>query len=141
MALPVALLIVGCASGKDELTKQVEQMSAQLRELRAATLTAQDRLDALEEPRGPGGADNRREDAEGEAGAAGRPSLEVVRLSPTPDGQQALDDDPMAMPEPEEEDTGPRPLVRANGKGGSVDERGSKPQGATGSRRPMARSK
>ncbi|MBW2524127.1 MAG: hypothetical protein JRI23_08125 [Deltaproteobacteria bacterium] len=140
MALPVALLIVGCASGKDELTKQVEQLSAEIRELRAAALTAQDRLDALEE-RGPTG-----ESADGDGGAAdgaspkGRPSLDVVRLSPAeenPDGSAA----PTMAEGPPEEDDDSRPVVRVTRNGGRVDRLRTGAQSAASGRRPMAKSK
>lgn len=137
MALPTALLVLGCASGKDELTKQMEQMNAEIRELRAAALTAQDRLDALEERDTAAAAGS---GVAAEPGVAGRPNLEVVRLTPTPPGGEEAEPDE-AVGDPPAEPSGPRPVVRANQYGGKVDVRGRGTGGAAVGRRPMAISK
>ena len=120
MRLPVRLVSVlslagllaaaGCGSGHDVAEKQLADMRADLTRLRASQAAMTERLDALEIDRGsfhksaapatptPAGAPT----ADGD-----RPSLDVVRLSPS-DGDGDADTD------------GQRPIIRAVGDGGSI---------------------
>lgn len=137
MALPIALVVVGCASGNDELRKQLDEMSAEIRELRAAALASQDRLDALEEDDRAVGAGAAAEAPRKDA--TERPTLEVVRLSPNPEAT-SQPGDPLPWQAPVD-DEGERPVLRADRHGGSVEVEGDQAHPGGGGRRPMARSR
>lgn len=139
MALPLAMVVVGCGSATEEMSKQIEQLQAEIRELRAAALASQDRLDALEQPGSAVGDDAVGGPAGSGEHAADRPPLDVVRLSPESADSAGDVVDPVAVAEPEP-NAGKRPMVRANRFGGSVDDRGAAARtgGGAGAAHPMA---
>jgi hypothetical protein len=96
----------GCGAGHDVAEKQLADMRAELTRLRASQATLTERLDALEIDKGSF--------HKGAAPAAppptaegDRPSLDVVRLSPS-EGDGDADTD------------GQRPVIRASGSDGSI---------------------
>jgi hypothetical protein len=101
-------LAAGCA-GRDATEKELAELHAELARLRAGQAALGERLDKLEIDRGTfnGGAAPRARTAAPGTPDGDRPSLDVVRLSPSEgDG----DADPDAS----------RPVLRAVGDGGSV---------------------
>lgn len=118
MALPVVVVVTACGGQTDDLSKQINEMQSQIRQLRASTLAAQDRLEALEQHEPATSA----EGSEAAARAADRPELQVVRLVPDEDG---MPPEPAAAPETESSWTDDdRPMLRGDRHGAKIDKNG-----------------
>jgi hypothetical protein len=119
LALAAALLgATGCADSNDELTKQLGQMQAEVRDLRGSSLATQDRIEALEHELG---ALQQARKVEQTHADTGRPSLPVVRLSPASDDaapSEAAAPAPEAVSAPSLE---PRPVLRGDRFGATLD--------------------
>ena len=95
----------GCGGGHDVAEKQLADLRAELTRLRASQAAMTERLDALEIDRGA--FHKSAAPAAPPAAEADRPSLDVVRLSPS-EGDGDADTD------------GQRPVIRAVGSDGSI---------------------
>jgi hypothetical protein len=106
----VALLAfaAGCGGGHDVTEKQLADMRAEIAKLRASNAALSERVDTLEIGRGTFAKDAPAADAP-RPPDRDRPDLDVVRLAP---GEGEGDADPEA----------PRPMIRAVGEGGSVQQ-------------------
>jgi hypothetical protein len=123
LALAAALLgAAGCADSNEELTKQLGQMQAEVRDLRGSSLATQDRIEALEHELAA--LQQARKAAPGHA-EPDRPTLPVVRLSPASD-DAAPSEPPTPAPEavsaPSLE---PRPVLRGDRFGATLDANGA----------------
>ncbi len=74
----LALCSFGCASSKDEVAKQLEEIKREMTTLRASNAALKDRLDMIESTPSAAHVDGKRP---GEA-TGDRPFLEVVHLAP-----------------------------------------------------------
>jgi tol-pal system protein YbgF len=122
-ALPLAVLLAasgaaGCAGEHDVADKQLADLRAEMAKLRADHARLTERLDNLELARGSFHGANAGATADPAVPAAAprpledRPDLAVVHLGPD---ASADTDDP--------DDNSPRPVVRASGSGGVVQDR------------------
>ena len=113
-----ALLATGCANNNDELTKQLGQAQAEIRELRGSSLAAQDRLEALE--RQLEGLEQARQSAQA-LREPDRPSLPVVRLAPGGEEPPAAEGAPPAPDAPSPASLEPRLVLRGDRFGATLD--------------------
>jgi hypothetical protein len=132
LRLAVAGLLVGvsgCATENEELTRQLGELQAEIREVRGTSLATQDRLDSVERQI----AALREQARETAAQNPGdRPTLPVVRLNPA---EPPVSDDPATAPtESDPGAEGPRPVLRGDPSGAVIDTDGS--SGGKGPRRP-----
>ena len=105
LAVLASLGLLGCAGGKDAADKELAELRTTLTKLRADQAVMSERLDALEVGRTGRAAGGGVVPASGVVG--GRPDLDVVRLAPEPG--ETTDGD------------GPRPVIRALGRAGSIE--------------------
>jgi hypothetical protein len=112
--LITGLALVGCSNGREELTRELNQLQRELARVRASNSALQDRVEALEQRR------ERTAEASDEPDKDDRPALEVVRIEPD-----------SAKPSPEEpvSDEDDRPVIR-NGFRGRVEMSDAPPQAA-----------
>jgi hypothetical protein len=132
----------GCADNSDELSKELGQAQAEIRDLRGSSLATQDRIEALERELGALTQARKADQARTETD---RPSLPVVRLSPpSDDGAPGETAPAVAAPEataaPSLE---PRPVLRGDRFGTTLDAtsgatHGGAP-GLAGPRRPPSK--
>ena|SRR5688572_5894411 len=120
----VALACSACASNKDELTKQLDDVRREVVALRATSSALQDRLDVLE-----AGATTAAE--EEKPVANDRPSLEVVHLSPA---EEAPAEEPIPVAPPPVDD-GPPVVLKGDENGVETVE---EPAPATKPKNPWA---
>ncbi|MCC6525272.1 MAG: hypothetical protein IT373_21645 [Polyangiaceae bacterium] len=116
----------GCAASKDQLSEELTKLQTEVARLRAESITLGDRLEALEQG---APADGARSSSDGAGKPAGepRPSLAVVRLTPL--GAEAAGG---AGPAPEDESVDePRPLLRGDGRGATIETVGPGDKAAT----------
>jgi hypothetical protein len=122
LAACCALFGTGCAQDNEDLTKQLGQLQAEIRDLRGSSLAAQDRLEALERQLGVLDQALKGVQASGETD---RPSLPVVRLSPQ------SEEPPQAEPAPPLPDAAsagslePRLVLRGDKRGATLDATGA----------------
>ncbi|HZO13088.1 MAG TPA: hypothetical protein VFB62_07510 [Polyangiaceae bacterium] len=109
----VVLVAGGCASGRDELARELTQMKREMAQVRATNLSLQDRLEGLEE--------RQQRSAKNEATPEeeDRPTLEVVRLEP--EGAA-----PKVEPVEEETDEA-RPVIKTGVRGSVEMSEGARP--------------
>lgn len=107
-----------CSSQRDALSRDIEQVRNEIKQLRADSLTMQDRVEALEQR--PGTAAPGPGPAAGSV-AADRPPLSVVRLMPQSD-EPAVVEQPAA---PEAADASSRTVLRGDKNGARIEESGS----------------
>jgi outer membrane murein-binding lipoprotein Lpp len=101
------MLLAGCSGGSDAMQKQLDEMKDQVTRLRASNLALQDRVDGLEEQATVQAA---RDEIPGAAEADDRPQLEVVRVVPPSEPEQA------AL-EPSAPVDDHRPMIKRNARG------------------------
>lgn len=112
-----AAIAAGCGgSNRDAMEKRVANLQDEITRLQNTNDRLGERVQALEitsmRPRAP--AADAAAAAESEESRVARPALKVVKLGP---GQPAPGAAPAAEPEPEpvEEETGPRPVIKDHG--------------------------
>lgn len=108
------LQLVGCAAQSNNQTKQINELSEQVRRLQATTDHLQERMSALENLRAR---ESERSSRQVPAATPGVPDLPVVKM--TPDARAGTSDAPAANGETEE----PRPLIV--GEGSRIETRSS----------------
>ena len=101
--LPAAVASAACTSNNEVLKKHLDRMERDVVQLRAANLALQDRLEALEQV------------PTAQPQMNDRPTLDVVRLTPS-------DDAAAPLLEAERVDDAPRPLLRAEGDEARIEE-------------------
>lgn len=126
LAFPLVALLTGCAGGRDAASTQIAELRAEIVKLRAEHAALAERIDNVElgrstlakQPAAPGAPDA----VSAPKPEGDRPAMDVVRLSPS-EGDGDADSD------------APRPLIRAVGPGGVVQER-SKDKAAPPAKKP-----
>jgi hypothetical protein len=110
LLLVLAPLAAGCATGKDETAKQLDELKKEVVALRASYAGLRDQLDSMGES--AVAAEEKGGDADAEEQPGDRPSLEVVHLSP--------EEEPGAAPPPVAAapvDEGPPIVIRGDESG------------------------
>ena len=89
--------LAGCSATKDEISKELDHLKAEVTEIRAANAALKDRLDAMDRPSSTAKVSD---SDDGDDVTGDRPQLEVVHLSPdsSPEGEAEVETEPVAVP-------------------------------------------